>query len=145
MFICAAQINKLLCLLVPLWNKVRLSVFNPQRQRILQVFPGIAVATELDIPAWKVFSDGSDDPLCFCVMRDTRFPSFFDSLLWATKRHNNHMHAEPPSASFFEFRPIGGGPVMWGGYLDNFRPCLAIFAIAFIFNSNHSIASSINT
>lgn len=23
------------------------------------------------------------------------------------------MHAEPPSASFFEFRPIGGGPVMW--------------------------------
>jgi hypothetical protein len=26
---------------------------------------------------------------------------------------NNHMHAEPPSASFLEVRPIGGGPVMW--------------------------------
>ena len=23
------------------------------------------------------------------------------------------MHAEPPSASFFEVRPFGGGPVMW--------------------------------
>lgn len=28
-------------------------------------------------------------------------------------QHNNHMHAEPPSASFFGVRPIGGGPVMW--------------------------------
>jgi hypothetical protein len=25
-------------------------------------------------------------------------------------RHNNHMHAEPPSASFFEFRPFRRRP-----------------------------------